>query len=92
MKTRAADLAAPAPTVLASDMDSPDISIRVNGDPREVPEGLSLRDVLAHLGRDPDLPGVAVAVDDRVVRRALWPETTVEAGARIEVITASQGG
>ena len=68
------------------------IPIRLNGDPREVPGGLTVRALLAHLGRDPDLPGVAVAVDDRVVRRALWDETRVEAETRIEVITASQGG
>ncbi|MEM6326861.1 MAG: sulfur carrier protein ThiS, partial [Bacteroidota bacterium] len=59
---------------------------------RETPEGLTVRALLAHLGRDPDLPGVAVAVNDRVVRRALWDEATVPAGARVEIITASQGG
>ena len=73
-------------------MDAPTLSLHVNGEPREVPPGLSLRDLLAHLGRDPDLPGVAVAVDDRVVRRALWHETPLADGARVEIITASQGG
>ena len=73
-------------------MDTPPIPIRLNGEPREVPGGLSVRALLAHLGRDPDLPGVAVAVDERVVRRALWEETAVGEGARVEVITASQGG
>lgn len=73
-------------------MNTPVIPVLVNGDARDVPPGLTLRDLLAHVGRDPDLPGVAVALDDRVVRRALWSETTVDSGARIEVITASQGG
>ncbi|MEM1056322.1 MAG: sulfur carrier protein ThiS [Bacteroidota bacterium] len=66
--------------------------IRINGEPREVPPGLTIRALLTHLGRDPDQPGVAVAVDDRVVRRALWDETAVPEGSRVEIITASQGG
>ena len=73
-------------------MDMSTLPLSVNGDAREVPAGLSLYDLLAHLGRDPDQPGVAVAVDDRVVRRALWPETPLAAGAHVEIITASQGG
>ncbi|OZC02233.1 sulfur carrier protein ThiS [Rubricoccus marinus] len=67
-------------------------TIHVNGEAREVPEGLTLRALLAHLGRDPDQPGVAVAHDDRVVRRALWDETPLAEGSRVEIITASQGG
>ena len=66
--------------------------VSVNGEPREVPGALTVRDLLAHLGRDPDQPGVAVAVDDRVVRRSAWSETAVGEGARVEVITAAQGG
>lgn len=68
------------------------LTLRVNGEPREIPAPLALDDLLAHLGRDPGLPGVAVAVGDRVVPRALWPETQVDEGDRVEIITASQGG
>ncbi|HIG75700.1 MAG TPA: sulfur carrier protein ThiS [Bacteroidetes bacterium] len=67
-------------------------TLRINGEAREVPADLSVRDLLSHLGRDPEQPGVAVAVNDRVVRRALWDETAVPADARVEIITASQGG
>ena len=73
-------------------MDISTHTLRVNGEVRDAPAGLSVRALLAHLGRDPDLPGVAVAVNDRVVRRALWDETTVPEAARVEIITASQGG
>lgn len=67
-------------------------TLRVNGEPREVPDALTVRALLAHLGRDPDQSGVAVAVGDRVVRRAEWDETPVRDGDRVEIITAAQGG
>lgn len=67
-------------------------TLRVNGEPREVPADLTVRALLAHLGRDPDQPGVAVAVEDRVVRRAEWPATALRDGDRVEIITAAQGG
>ena len=67
-------------------------TLRINGEPLEVPGGLTVDQLLAHLGRDPSVSGVAVAVDERVVRRSAWTETTVEDGARVEIITAAQGG
>ena len=67
-------------------------TLRINGEPRDVPAPLALDALLDHLGRDPGLPGVAIAVGDRVVPRSRWPETTVEDGDRVEIITASQGG
>jgi sulfur carrier protein len=36
--------------------------------------------------------GVAVAVDGAVVPRAAWPDTVLTDGARLEVLTAVQGG
>ncbi|ADG73408.1 thiamine biosynthesis protein ThiS [Cellulomonas flavigena DSM 20109] len=36
--------------------------------------------------------GVAVALDDAIVPRGLWATTAVPAGARVEVVTAVQGG
>ena len=67
-------------------------TIRLNGEPRELPEPLALDALLRHLGRDPETHGYAVAVGDRVVRRTDWPVTTVGEGDRVEIITASQGG
>lgn len=67
-------------------------TLRINGEPREVPAPLAVDALLSHLGRDPGLPGVAVAVGDRVVPRSQWPTTEVEDGDRVEIITASQGG
>lgn len=67
-------------------------TIVFNGAPRDVPDGLTVEALLAHVGRDPSLPGVAVAVGERVVRRAEWAETAVSDGDCVEVITAAQGG
>ena len=68
------------------------LTLRVNGEPREVPEGLTVDRLLQHLDRDPTQPGVAVAVGDRVVRRSAWAETPVREGDHVEIITAAQGG
>lgn len=67
-------------------------TLRVNGEPREIPAPLPVDGLLSHLGRDPSTPGVAVAVGERVVPRSKWAETTVDEGDRVEIITASQGG
>ncbi len=36
--------------------------------------------------------GIAVAVNDEVVPRAVWADTTLAAGDRVDVLTAVQGG
>ncbi|MCH7639295.1 MAG: sulfur carrier protein ThiS [Bacteroidetes bacterium] len=66
--------------------------IVVNGESREVPVDVTIDDLLSHLGRDPEMPGVAVAVNDTVVRRANWTKTMLKEGDHVEIITASQGG
>ena len=68
------------------------MTLTVNGDARDVPTGATIDGLLRAVGRDPDVPGVAVAVDDRVVRRADWATTTLLEGQRVELITAAQGG
>lgn len=67
-------------------------TLTINGEPRDVPQPLALDALLTLLGRDPAVHGIAVAVGDRVVRRADWPTTTVGEGDRVEIITAAQGG
>ncbi len=47
---------------------------------------------LAELGLEPEARGVAVAVDGEVVPRAEWESRTLADGARVEVLTAMQGG
>ncbi len=67
-------------------------TITLNGERRDVPDGLSVEALLVHVGRDPGLTGVAIAVGDRVVRRSEWAETLITDGETVEVITAAQGG
>ena len=67
-------------------------TITLNGSPHEIAGELTIDALLRRLGRDPEVPGVAVAVGDRVVRRAAWSETRVRPGDRVEVVTAAQGG
>ena len=62
----------------------------INGEQRELGAGASVLDALSEMGA-PSC-GVAVAVDGEVVPRAGWPGTELVDGARIEVLTAVQGG
>lgn len=66
--------------------------IHVNGQPREVAQPVRLPDVL-------DLPdgaavprGIAVAVNGKVIPRSQHASTELTEGARVEIITAVQGG
>lgn len=70
----------------------PSPSISVNGRLCPLPPGASLATVLAELGIGEDTPGVAVAVNDRVVPRAAWAARRLEPGDRIEVVRAVAGG
>jgi sulfur carrier protein len=66
--------------------------IVLNGQRSDVRVGESIAVVLARLGLDADARGVAVAVDGEVVPRAQWQTFAVGADARVEVLTAMQGG
>ena len=48
--------------------------------------------MLARLELAPDARGVAVAVDGEVVPRASWESFALAVDARVEVLTAMQGG
>ena len=64
--------------------------IVVNGEQREIEAGTTVAALVAGLGMPPR--GVAVALDGEVVRRAEWDDREVRDGARVEVLTAMQGG
>lgn len=69
------------------------IEISLNGEAAEVAADATVADVLLGLGLDPTDPkGIAVAVNDEVVRKEDWTSRSVDAGDRVEVITARQGG
>jgi sulfur carrier protein len=66
--------------------------ILVNGKDLETAPGERLGVVLARLGVAADAQGVAVAVNGEVVPRARWESFGLEEGARVEVLSAMQGG
>jgi len=66
--------------------------ISLNGRECEVTAGATLAGVLRGLDVALDARGVAVAVDGEVVPRALWETFELPAHARVEVLTAMQGG
>jgi sulfur carrier protein len=66
--------------------------IVLNGESSEVRPGETLAQVLDRLGVSPDARGVAVAVDGEVVPRACWEVFALAEDARVEVLTAMQGG
>ncbi len=66
--------------------------IWLNGEATDGQDGATVAALLDHLGVEPERRGVAVAVDEEVVPRTQWTGTTVVAGARVEVLTAMQGG
>ena len=66
------------------------MTVTVNGQRWELPDGATLADVLARFGA-PSC-GVAVALDGAVVPRGSWPGTPLHDDARIDVLTAVQGG
>jgi sulfur carrier protein len=66
--------------------------IYVNGTPTDTTANPTIRDVLLRLEIDPETAGIAVAVDAEVARRGEWPQRRLHDGARVEIVTATQGG
>jgi len=66
--------------------------IVLNGESSDLRAGETLAAVLARLGVGLDARGVAVAVDGEVVPRAAWVSFALAEDARVEVLTAMQGG
>ena len=64
--------------------------VKLNGEPRELPDGTRLAEAVAELT---DLAGgVAAAVNGDVVPRGSWAVTPLRDGDQVEVVTAVQGG
>ncbi len=72
------------------------IPITVNGEARTVSEGYPLTELLRDLDIDPDTEnetaGVAVALNESVVRRQDWEDVRLAEEDTVEVIQAQPGG
>ncbi|MFJ7907822.1 sulfur carrier protein ThiS [Kitasatospora sp. NPDC096204] len=67
-----------------------EIALTVNGEPRRLPAGTTLAEVVASVSAANT--GVAAALNEAVVPRGSWPATALDTGDRIEILTAVQGG
>ena len=66
--------------------------VTVNGEYRELDEGVTVAMLVQSLGGPADGRGVAVALAGEVVPRSQWPVTELHPDARVEVLIAVQGG
>lgn len=66
------------------------IQVTINGQLREVPDGLNIQSLLAWL----DLPADRVAVEQNqeIVQRDRWNETRVETSDHLEIVQFVGGG
>jgi thiamine biosynthesis protein ThiS len=66
------------------------LTIIVNGESREIPDGSNVRALLAQLGFAYER--VAIERNLKVLPRALWDATQVENGDRFEIVHFVGGG
>ena len=66
------------------------VQVKLNGEPRELPEGSTVVQAVAALTAAAS--GVAAAVNGEVVPRGSWAATPLSDGDQVEIVTAVQGG
>ena len=64
--------------------------IHLNGEKKQVPDGLSVRSLLEHLEIKPER--VAVEINEEIVHKATYGAVTVREGDRVEVVQFMGGG
>lgn len=67
------------------------MTLYVNDERMEVAGPVTIESVLRERNLN-GAGGIAVAVDNQVVPRGRWPHFALNEGARIVIITATQGG
>jgi len=66
------------------------MNITINGERREVPEGLTVAALIEHLGMDSDRIAIERNLD--VLPRARWRETPVQSNDSFEIVHFVGGG
>ena len=66
------------------------MQIQLNGEKKEIPEGLTLLTLIQHLALAPER--LAVEHNLEVVRRTVWADTPISDGDRIEIVHFVGGG
>ena len=64
--------------------------VTINGERHIFRAPPTLREVLAHLGLEPER--VAIELNRTIVKKNLWDATTVEAGSELEIVQFVGGG
>ena len=87
---RASVVEALAPDDHSSIQRKPTMQITVNEEPIEVPEGMTIAELLVKLGKDPKF--LAVERNLELVPRRTHSDVALESGDRIEIVTLVGGG
>ena len=66
------------------------VAVTVNGEPRELPEGMTAGQLLASLGIVPEL--VVVELNLTILKRAQVPSAVLHAGDQVEIVHFVGGG
>jgi thiamine biosynthesis protein ThiS len=66
------------------------VTIHVNGEPREIPLGLNISGLVAHLGLTANR--LAIERNLEIVPRGQWGTTPVSGGDRFEIVHLVGGG
>ena len=64
--------------------------VRVNGEDRDLPQAINLREYVASLGVN--MASIAVAVNGEVVKRDDMPSVELAEGDTVEIVRAVGGG
>ena len=78
------------PSTRIGSRETETLTITLNGESAQLEDGTTVQELLE--SRQLAAPGVAVAINRDVVRRAEWPGRSVREGDRVEIIRAAQGG
>lgn len=71
-------------------LETKEIEIVVNGQPRQTPAGQSLADLLVRLEVDP--ARVAIELNRSIIRRDRWSQTEIGPGSTLEIVQFVGGG
>lgn len=66
------------------------MTLQINGEPREFPDGLTVASLVAHLGMKADRVAVELNLD--IVPRANWDAIALKGGDKLEIVHFVGGG
>lgn len=66
------------------------MDLNINGEARQIPDGLTVTTLVAHLGMKTDR--VAVELNQQIVPRNNWDATMLKAGDKLEIVHFVGGG